>query len=473
VLYGAGRHGRLLLHHFEKNGLTVECFCDKDAEKQETGYCGKRVIPPHALTSTCAGLRIVVAVFDRQDEIRSELISLGVAGENIFCVQFELRSGFIRIPAESVSADCVAENKLETCVAKSVPKTGGERKFPFTGSAQNRTRGRGKIFVYTPVYNVPPCYLRRSIESVLGQTHANFKYLLVDNGSTDASNAIMREYAQKDARVEIVVYEENSQKLPYGVARERSKKLAENIPDEFGYCCRIDSDDYFENNFLENAYGVAQACDADIVIGGTLFYREEDPLRHGLMPAPIGTRIFNKKPDIANMIYRYGIHHGVVWGKLFRTKMFRSYMQIFKPAELRSIGDVYASCVSYTKCETIAFSDAVTHYWTRRKDSASFAIREDANFFTRWLVLHDRLLPMLHDMGPMPDEGAVSKELLLSLPLDEDVRILNDARFSHPELVTQAIESARSSRILFDLREDAKVKEITQRLRDILNDSEV
>jgi hypothetical protein len=52
-------------------------------------------------------------------------------------------------------------------------------------------------------------YIAASIESVLGQTFRDFEVLIVDDGSTDRTVAIAREYERRDPRVRVVVNERN------------------------------------------------------------------------------------------------------------------------------------------------------------------------------------------------------------------------------------------------------------------------
>ena len=63
------------------------------------------------------------------------------------------------------------------------------------------------ISVIVPVYKVKP-YLRRCIDSILGQSFSDFELILVDDGSPDGCPAICDEYAAKDDRVH-VIHQEN------------------------------------------------------------------------------------------------------------------------------------------------------------------------------------------------------------------------------------------------------------------------
>jgi glycosyltransferase involved in cell wall biosynthesis len=56
------------------------------------------------------------------------------------------------------------------------------------------------ISVVMSVYNAEP-YVAEAIASILGQTYSNFEFIVVDGGSTDGSDAIVREFAARDDRI--------------------------------------------------------------------------------------------------------------------------------------------------------------------------------------------------------------------------------------------------------------------------------
>lgn len=59
------------------------------------------------------------------------------------------------------------------------------------------------ISVIVPVYNAES-YLHQCIDSILNQSYQNIECVLVDDGSTDNSYKICKEYQEKDARVKAI-----------------------------------------------------------------------------------------------------------------------------------------------------------------------------------------------------------------------------------------------------------------------------
>lgn len=127
-----------------------------------------------------------------------------------------------------------------------------------------------KVSVVVPVYNTAP-YLRQCLDSIAAQTLRDIEIICVDDGSTDGSLEILREYEGRDAR--FVVLQQQNQFA--GVARNRGMERARG-----SYIVFWDSDDFFEPTALEKMYAQIVRYEADIcVCGANQFFQETGELR--------------------------------------------------------------------------------------------------------------------------------------------------------------------------------------------------
>ncbi|MBX3376959.1 MAG: glycosyltransferase [Phycisphaeraceae bacterium] len=78
-----------------------------------------------------------------------------------------------------------------------------------SGEARSGSRGgRPRVAIGLPVYNGQN-YLRDAIESILAQSYPDFRLIITDNCSTDATQDVCREYAAQDSRIEYHRHPEN------------------------------------------------------------------------------------------------------------------------------------------------------------------------------------------------------------------------------------------------------------------------
>ena len=98
-----------------------------------------------------------------------------------------------------------------------------------------------KYSIIMPVYNTGT-KLKRSIESIINQTYDNWELIIIDDGSTDESLEILKKYSKQDKRIKIFCQDNQGP----GIARNNGIKKCSG-----DYIAFIDSDDYYELNFLE------------------------------------------------------------------------------------------------------------------------------------------------------------------------------------------------------------------------------
>lgn len=107
------------------------------------------------------------------------------------------------------------------------------------------------ISVIVPVYNTEK-YVSRCIESIINQSYTDWELILVDDGSTDKSLEVLREFEKKDSRIK-VIHQENAGP---GIARNTGISIA--VGD---YIVFVDSDDVIKPHYFKKL----SHCKADIV----------------------------------------------------------------------------------------------------------------------------------------------------------------------------------------------------------------
>lgn len=111
------------------------------------------------------------------------------------------------------------------------------------------------VSILVPVYNAAP-YLRECVGSLTGQTYPDLQIVLINDGSTDDSLAIMEELAQEDKRIEI--YSQPN----CGVAATRNH-LLDKVRGDF--VLFVDSDDWIKLDTIESLLNEQIKADYDIV----------------------------------------------------------------------------------------------------------------------------------------------------------------------------------------------------------------
>lgn len=118
------------------------------------------------------------------------------------------------------------------------------------------------ISIIVPIYNAER-YLNRCIKSLINQTKENLEFILVNDGSTDSSEEIIKSY--KDKRIK---YFKNKNQ---GIGKTRNFGMQKATGK---YIMFLDSDDYLSTNACDELFSKAEKDNLDLVINN--FYRVEE-----------------------------------------------------------------------------------------------------------------------------------------------------------------------------------------------------
>lgn len=97
------------------------------------------------------------------------------------------------------------------------------------------------VSIIVPVYNNSK-YLDKCIKSIINQTYKNLEIILVNDGSTDNSDKIIKSYTKKDSRIK-TIYQKNAGQ---SAARNQGLKIATG-----DYISFVDADDEVKPEFIE------------------------------------------------------------------------------------------------------------------------------------------------------------------------------------------------------------------------------
>jgi len=111
-----------------------------------------------------------------------------------------------------------------------------------------------RISIIIPIYNVNK-YLRECLDSIINQTLKTIEIICVNDGSTDNSLEIIKEYIY-DNRI-IIINKNNS---GYGDSMNQGLNIASGE-----YIGIVESDDFIDINMFENLYKITKKGDIDII----------------------------------------------------------------------------------------------------------------------------------------------------------------------------------------------------------------
>jgi len=219
-----------------------------------------------------------------------------------------------------------------------------------------------KVSVIIPVYNVEQ-YLKRCLDSVVGQTLEDIEIICVNDGSTDSSLSILKEYALGDNRIKIVDKENG------GLASARNAGL-KNAAAEF--IAFLDSDDWFELTALEKAYNEMKD-DIDIVC----FY--SNIVNEGLPEDHVGI-ISSEKYHKIKHTGLWNINNDVIinttvtcWNKLFRKSILEKYKIDFPVGQ--EFEDTPFTLSYLTHCKKAFYIGEYLHNYVQRPNSIMERLR--------------------------------------------------------------------------------------------------
>ncbi|PLY08728.1 MAG: hypothetical protein C0626_12840 [Arcobacter sp.] len=213
-----------------------------------------------------------------------------------------------------------------------------------------------KISVIVPVYNVEN-YLKECIDSIIAQSFKDIEIILINDGSTDNSFNILKEYEKKDSRI-IIINQDN-----------KGQGAARNIGIDYStskYLSFIDSDDFIEDTMLEELYSIAEKNNSDIV--KCRYKRIKEDGTQTSQYSKIITSTFDTTYFKSILSLKYT---SVVWDSIYKKELFSKNNLKFHDMYYEDIAFIFKL---YFFAESVTFSNNVLYNWRIREGSITRSI---------------------------------------------------------------------------------------------------
>ena len=112
------------------------------------------------------------------------------------------------------------------------------------------------ISIIIPIYNTEK-YLKRCLDSVINKSYENLEIILINDGSTDASEEICKDYLEKDKRIKYF------KKANGGLSSARNYGIKKSTGKYIGF---VDSDDVISYDMFLTLYNNLVETSSDMSI---------------------------------------------------------------------------------------------------------------------------------------------------------------------------------------------------------------
>ena len=287
------------------------------------------------------------------------------------------------------------------------------------------------VSIIVPIYNKGK-YLKRCIDSILNQTLKNIEVILVNDGSTDNSLEICKEYAENDPRI-IIINKEND-----GVSKARNDGILIAKGQFVGF---VDADDYIDGNMYRSMLMKCKSFNSEVCISN--YYIENNDylnsvkigihsdivLKENILDTFILDMI-SSDPDIENS--------KAIMGSSWRFLISRHFLinnNILFPVNIPLREDLLFVLDMMVKAESICIEHSYNYFYVNTDDSALKKFR--SNYFEMGLDVNNRIDQTLavHDCNNLVKQRLNYNYLNLFIS-----SIVNEASKNNPYTLKEKIK---------------------------------
>ncbi len=213
-----------------------------------------------------------------------------------------------------------------------------------------------KVSIIVPIYNTAP-YLDRCIASLVGQTHTDLQILLVNDGSTDSSEAVCRRWLQQDGRLQLICQPQQ------GLSAARNAGIDAATGE---YICFVDSDDCVLPGYVQTLLALCLEQNVPLAVCGYAL-NDEYALPHQVaLPAEQpATEVIDRRDFFHRLNTGTMVMYVAAWNKLYHRSIWQQLR--YDVGKLHEDEGVIHLVVD--QCPRIAVSGTPLYLYTQRAGS--------------------------------------------------------------------------------------------------------
>lgn len=220
------------------------------------------------------------------------------------------------------------------------------------------------VSVLVPCCNVER-YLRQCLDSVVNQTLRDLEIICINDGSTDGTLDILREYAGRDERIRLIDKENSG----YGDSMNRGLDMA--VGEYIGI---VESDDWADAEMFERLYAAAKEHDCDLVKSNFYDYRGGVSTLNEIIPPEDAEQVIVPQ-ERATIFYEPSF----IWTAVYRRDWLNRENIRFLPTPGASYQDVSFNFKTLACAEKAWFiRDAFLHY---RRDNENSSVKSSVKIY--------------------------------------------------------------------------------------------
>lgn len=217
-----------------------------------------------------------------------------------------------------------------------------------------------KVSIIVPVYNTYN-YLDKCLESLVNQTLSDIEIIVVNDGSPDNSETLIKEYVKKYSNIKYY------KKKNGGLSSARNFGIKHATGEYIGF---VDSDDYVDVTMYEKLYNQSVSTNSDVVCCQlTYLYPNNKTILHHYKDLSMFSKSVSESPKILNCVKSYACN------KIYKKELWNMFT--FPNQYFEDSAVIYNVLLSAKK---IGVVDEGLYYYRKDVEGAITKKKDDATY---------------------------------------------------------------------------------------------